>query len=125
MNPKQPRASADVPPRQDSGADPSGEASTDRANRRGADPHPPGRPGPLVINTPAGEAGPSLTPDEDPDLRLPHEHDQSPRDNVAHSPNPVVKQAAKDLEAGQVDTDLRNIPTQDGDRRKALLKPDR
>lgn len=39
--------------------------------------------------------------------RLPHEHDES-ADSQASPPREVMQQAARDIESGQVDTDLRN-----------------
>ena len=39
--------------------------------------------------------------------RLPHERDES-ADNQNRAPRKVMRQAAADIESGQVDTDLRN-----------------
>ena len=39
--------------------------------------------------------------------RLPHEHDES-SDSQSSPSREIMKQAAKDIESGQVDTDLRN-----------------
>ncbi|GAA4020880.1 hypothetical protein [Actimicrobium antarcticum] len=39
--------------------------------------------------------------------RLPHEHDES-ADSQSSPPREVMQQAARDIESGQVDTDLRN-----------------
>ena len=58
-----------------------------------------------------------------PDLRLPHEHDQSGVDATTDVPDPMMVQAAKDLQAGQVDTDLHNTAGLDAVRRETLLKP--
>lgn len=55
------------------------------------------------------------------DLPLPHERDESIEGTVA-TPDPVIEQAAKDLAAGQVDTDLRNPGGLDAERRDALVK---
>jgi hypothetical protein len=60
-----------------------------------------------------------------PDLRLPHEHDQSAVDATDAAPDPVVVQAAKDLAAGQVDTDLRNPGGLDDVRRRKMLERSR
>ena len=81
------------------------------------------RRGPLAVNLPAGTAvaGVDSAPDT-PDLRLPHEHDQSGVDATAAAPDPVVVQAGRDLAAGQVDTDLRNPGGLDDGRRRRLLK---
>jgi hypothetical protein len=64
---------------------------------------------------------PVSDPDE-PDLRLPHERDQSAVDATAAAPDPVVVQAAKDLAAGQVDTDLRNPGGLDDGRRRKMVE---
>ncbi|QEI05324.1 hypothetical protein FXN63_05315 [Pigmentiphaga aceris] len=56
--------------------------------------------------------GPRVTHQQDnqgkPDPRLPHERDQS-HDDVGHEPREVMKQAQKDIESGQVDTDLHGM----------------
>ena len=44
--------------------------------------------------------------DEKHALRMPHEHDES-EDSQESTPREVIKQAYDDLQAGQVDTDLR------------------
>ena len=44
-----------------------------------------------------------------PDLRLPHERDQS-TDGTAQAPRPIIEQARRDIESGQQDTDRRGIP---------------
>jgi len=81
----------------------------------------PGRRGPLKVNLPAATAGTRPAPGAEPDLRLPHERDQSAVGSTAAAPDPVVVQAAKDLAAGQVDTDLRNPGGVDDARRKKLI----
>lgn len=57
-------------------------------------------------------AGPRVTRQQDDqgqaDPRLPHERDQS-HDEVGHEPREVMKQAQKDIESGQVDTDLHGM----------------
>lgn len=53
-------------------------------------------------------------------LRLPHERDQS-TDAVAPEPQDVILQAKKDLDAGQVDTDLRATPGLDAAQREAMV----
>ncbi len=40
--------------------------------------------------------------------RLPHERDQS-ADMVGNEPRPEIRQAQKDIESGQVDTDLHGM----------------
>ena len=54
-------------------------------------------------------------------LPLPHERDESSNDTAA-APDPVVVQAARDIEAGQVDTDLHGTPGMDHEQREALLE---
>lgn len=83
----------------------------------------PGRRGPLQVNMPAAKVTTQPVPEPDtPDLRLPHERDQSAVDATAATPDPVMVQAAKDIAAGQVDTDLRNPGGLDDVRRRKLLK---
>lgn len=53
-------------------------------------------------------------------LKLPHERDQS-TDNTASQPHAEMKQARKDLEAGQVDTDMRASPGLDAAQRKRYV----
>ena len=52
----------------------------------------------------------------DEHLKLPHERDQSTR-NTAATPDPGMRQAKKDLDAGQVDTDMRATPGLDAAQR--------
>lgn len=61
---------------------------------------------------------PGSTPPTEADehLELPHERDQSTR-NTAATPDPSVRQAKKDLDAGQVDTDMRATPGLDAAQR--------
>ena len=94
-------------------------------------PYPHARPPepPVVPSTP----GTSDTPDTEPQA-LPT------RDNPAGwlpasadpvegpidaQPRPVIEQAKRDLDAGQVDTDLRGTPGLDAERRARLLSPRR
>lgn len=53
-------------------------------------------------------------------LPLPHERDESTH-NVAATPDPVMVQAHRDLEAGMVDTDMRATPGLDAQRRAKLV----
>ena len=47
---------------------------------------------------------------EDKQNRLPHERDESPDDSASTTgPRGVIRQAARDLERGLVDTDLRGV----------------
>ena len=60
-------------------------------------------------------------PDEPDDpMRMPFEHDQS-SDASAEQPHEKMRQAKRDLDAGLVDTDLRNTPGQDAERQRELL----
>lgn len=65
---------------------------------------------------------PGSTPPQSADehLELPHERDQSTR-NTAPAPDAEMKQASKDLEAGQVDTDMRASPGLDAAQRKRYV----
>lgn len=56
----------------------------------------------------------------DPDLRLPHERDQS-TDQTAAKPDPRIQQARRDLERGQVDTDMRTPPGLDAEQRRQYV----
>lgn len=65
-----------------------------------------------------------LQPDrQDPGTpnKLPHERDES-TDDVGAEPRPEILQAQKDLESGQVDTDLRATPGLDARRRGSVVK---
>jgi len=83
-----------------------------------------GRPGPLVVNMPAARVGTrEQTPGAGaPDLRLPHERDQSAIDTAPVHTDDRIAQAAKDLAAGQVDTDLHNPGGQDDEQRRRLME---
>lgn len=74
--------------------------------------------------TAPGDSAPVRAPPDDgnDNLRLPHERDQSSNDATAAEPDPVIAQAARDLESGQVDTDMRATPGLDAERRKQLTK---
>lgn len=64
--------------------------------------------------------GPGAAPRRDKArLDLPHERDQSLQTTKAQ-PEPAMKQAASDLEQGQVDTDMRSTPGLDAERRQQL-----
>jgi hypothetical protein len=54
-------------------------------------------------------------------LPLPHEHDQRTGE-VDPQPDDVIRQAKDDIEAGQVDTDMRTTPGLDAARRARLVK---
>jgi hypothetical protein len=53
-------------------------------------------------------------------LPLPHDRDESVS-NIAQAPDPQIVQAKRDLDAGQVDTDMRATPGLDAKRREALV----
>ena len=54
------------------------------------------------------------------DLALPHERDESDG-SAAVEPDPVMVQAKRDIDAGQVDTDMRATPGLDSARRAELV----
>jgi hypothetical protein len=53
-------------------------------------------------------------------LALPHEHDES-TGSSAVAPDPVIAQAKRDIDAGQVDTDMRATPGLDARLRSRLV----
>jgi hypothetical protein len=55
-----------------------------------------------------------------PALPLPHERDED-TGQVDPQPHDVIRQAKQDLDAGQVDTDMRATPGLDAERREALV----
>ena len=58
------------------------------------------------------------------DLPLPHDRDESNHPETtmaAEAPDPVMTQAKDDLDAGQVDTDMRVTPGLDATRRAKLV----
>jgi hypothetical protein len=75
--------------------------------------------------TTVGEApiAPGTRDDSDAgrDLPLPHEQDQRTGE-VDPQPRDVMLQAQKDIEAGQVDTDMRATPGLDAAERARLVK---
>lgn len=74
-------------------------------------------PGPAAVGKPPH--APDVPADECRGERpaLPHERDESAGDTAAE-PDPVIQQAARDLQQGQVDTDLRATPGLDAARRR-------
>ncbi len=54
-------------------------------------------------------------------LKLPHERDAS-FGAAGRAPRKEMEQARRDLEAGQVDTDMRATPGLDAQRRRRLVK---
>jgi hypothetical protein len=53
-------------------------------------------------------------------LPLPHERDESTH-AASEFPDPLIVQAKRDLDAGQVDTDMRATPGLDAKRRARLV----
>lgn len=72
-----------------------------------------------IRGQPVGEQ-PASNETEDA-MRMPFERDQS-SDSSADRPHDKMRQAKKDLDAGLVDTDLRNTPGQDAERQRELLE---
>jgi hypothetical protein len=95
-----------MPARRPNPPRPSGAASV------GKPPLAPGTPDLAGPDAPGGAAGRGLP--------LPHERDESTGGAPAPTPE-VIRQAARDIEAGLVDTDLRATPGLDAPRRDALL----
>jgi hypothetical protein len=56
-----------------------------------------------------------------PEAALPHERDEGAT-RTSGPVDPKVAQAAKDLDAGQVDTDLRATPGLDAARRRGMVR---
>lgn len=75
---------------------------------------------PVAATPPAGR-GPAPSPQPKPKLKLPHERDES-FGAAGGEPRKVIEQARRDLEAGQVDTDMRATPGLDAQRRRRLVK---
>ena len=59
-------------------------------------------------------------PGSAPGLTLPHERDES-TDASAGTPDPVIAQAKRDIDAGMVDTDMRATPGLDVKLRARLV----
>lgn len=96
-------------------------AKNDTTSAPAREQHAPGPEAPrATINTglPPHSAGESPER-ETTRLELPHERDQNLQGTRAQ-PSPVIEQAAKDLEEGQVDTDMRTTPGLDAERREQL-----
>lgn len=82
---------------------------------------------------PSKKRTPSHAEPVTPDLPLPHERDQAtggegtqrgaPQGSAAHErQHTVIERARRDLESGQVDTDLHGTPGLDDARRRELLR---
>jgi hypothetical protein len=77
--------------------------------------------GPTRVGT--APVAPGSSPrEEGAGLPLPHERDEA-ANQVSPVPDPRVAQAKRDLDAGQVDTDLRATPGLDADKRADLMRP--
>jgi hypothetical protein len=74
--------------------------------------------GPMHVKRSPVAPGAELPDDDVP--RAPHERDQS-ADATADAPDPRMVQAKKDLDAGQMDTDMRVQPGLDAERRRAAV----
>ena len=72
-----------------------------------------------VKRSPRAPGSPPPT-EADEHLELPHERDQSTH-NTAATPDPGMRQAKKDLDAGQVDTDMRATPGLDAAQRASYV----
>jgi hypothetical protein len=72
------------------------------------------------MDTPPAEPG-ATVPTHGRALPMPHERDEAIdlEGEVGHD---VIEQAKRDLDAGQVDTDLRQTPGLDAERRERLLR---
>ena len=74
-------------------------------------------PGAAPDAAPAPPSGPATTAGG---LALPHERDEGVGQTAA-APDPVIQQAKRDLDAGQVDTDLHATPGLDAAQRQRLV----
>lgn len=86
------------------------------ASEQRPDPLHPGS-GPMHVKRTPVAPGSVPTPEDDEELKMPHERDQSVDDSTKDEPDPRMVQAKKDLDAGQMDTDMRNVPGLDAERR--------
>jgi hypothetical protein len=71
----------------------------------------------VVVKAPLAGSTPSP---EGVALPLPHERDESAESSAA-APDPVMQQAKRDIDAGNVDTDMRATPGLDAKRRGELV----
>lgn len=80
------------------------------------------RPAPPAHLRPSGKglARPAAVSQSQDGLSMLHERDQG-HGQVAAQPDPVIEQASRDLQAGQVDTDMRATPGLDAERRGHLV----
>ena len=77
-----------------------------------------------TLKAPIATGKPPLAPGapaSQPGLPLPHERDESIGSAPA-TPDPTIEQARRDIESGQVDTDLRNPAGLDAEQRKRMLR---
>lgn len=97
---------------------PTDSAQTDRPNAP-PDPLHPGS-GPVHVKRTPVAPGSMPTPQTDDELKMPHERDQSTEDSTGPT-DPRMLQAKKDLDSGQMDTDMRAVPGMDADRRREAV----
>ena len=83
-------------------------------------PHGPVPSGPAAATAGPAGAAPPGSGAAVADLPLPHERDQALQ-AVNPEPQPLIEQARRDIEAGQVDTDLRATPGLDAQQRQKLV----
>lgn len=69
---------------------------------------------------PGSASAPGDRRDTPSDLPMPHERDQA-IGQVAKQPDPMMRQAKRDIDHGQVDTDMWATPGLDAERRERLV----
>ena len=112
----------------DSPNDPKSAPTTDTPRQQRSDGTPglPGADGTLKSPKAIGKApvapGQPLDDARGEGLATPHERDESVGSPAAAAPRAVIEQARRDLESGQVDTDLRGTPGLDAARREEVLR---
>jgi hypothetical protein len=84
-----------------------------------AKPHQPNNDVPEEFEPGAPPRG-AKAPLSNPGLALPHERDESP-DAPPKAPDPKIAQAKRDIDAGQVDTDMRATPGQNAKLRERMV----
>lgn len=73
--------------------------------------------GPVHVKRGPVAPGATPTPQDADELKLPHERDQSAEESAGPA-DPRMLQAKRDLDAGQMDTDMRAVPGLDAERRR-------
>lgn len=78
--------------------------------------------GPVGRQQPPSPLG-AKAPLSAPGLPLPHERDESPEatDATPKTPDPMIAQAKRDIDAGLVDTDMHATPGLDADLRERMV----